>query len=94
MPWCPSKDESLQAVESSDFWEGIKSVFAETCPLEPLPRGDDQSLFGNYISERKNDELRNTAVMRTRLEEAFDRFDKLGPTEIELIDFILHFFFR
>lgn len=89
MTWCPSSDTSVQKIISNPLWEAIESIYDKACNLGALPRRNWDRLSRSYIVDRKFDENRNIEALRSRLPIEFDDI-KLGPIEIELIDFVLN----
>lgn len=90
MSFRPTIDSSLTGEAHCPLWEALEPVFDDALSTAPLPRGEWEGLKASYITDRKLDWNRDVAAMRSRLPSSFHDI-RLGPTEIDLIDFILHY---
>jgi hypothetical protein len=89
MTWRPSTDEHFDVHIPNEFFSLIEPGYDAAFPMASLSRGDDTVLARDYIHVRKHDSRIGTESMRSRLPPALADA-RLGPTEIDLIDFLIH----
>lgn len=90
MAWRPSDDETIQRPSRNALWEAIETYFDNRIGTASLPRNSWVDLCGSYIIERRYDAFHNVEAMRSRLPTELLKA-RLGPTEIELSDFLINY---
>jgi hypothetical protein len=89
MPWRPSTDATIQRESGTPLWAAISTLYDSTLGMDSLPRGNFERLKSFYVSTRKGDST-HVEELRAKVREVPQEL-ALGPTEIALIDFILHY---
>src|SRR5258708_28733839 len=90
MAWRPSKDARLERAASNGFWAAIETIYDSACAMGSLPRGNHAALDPDYVHIRRGARPFDLEAMMSRLPPVFRTF-RLGPTEVDLIDFLLNY---
>jgi hypothetical protein len=90
MAWRPSDDETLQRPARNKLWDSIETLFDNRVSTTSLPRHKWEELSVSYITSRRYDDFHDVASLRSRLPLELSQA-RLGPTEMELADFILNY---
>lgn len=86
----PSDTPALKHVIKNVFWEAIETHFDNGVGTASLPRNSAEKLSHGYITQRRFDDFQDVQVLRSRLPTQLQGA-RVGPTEIELIDFLLNY---
>ena len=90
MAWRPSDDETLQRPARNKLWDAVETLFDNRVSTTSLPRHKWDELSGSYIAARRYDVFHDVAALRSRLPVELAG-SRMGPTEMELTDFILNY---